>query len=471
MNRVWSVPCGRFCGGIGRVDITPPADAYHRNWGAALHDAAEGVHRPLSATALVIADAIDCAPHVLLTLDLGWLRTREMRQLLASIAELTGLDSDRIVITFSHTHAAINLDVERVGEPGGQHIIPYLEALPQKLVTAIQEARAAQQELVFSAARGRCDLAWQRDFWDAENNLYACGPNPDGEADDAVLFLRATNAAGESVFYLLNYACHPTTLAWENRLISPDYIGSMREVVEEHTGVPCLFALGVCGDLGPRDGFVGDIETAERNGRQLAYAALSAGEALPLPKTQMHYEGPLLSGATLGIWRHVDGEAAADAIFQTALLELSLPVRPAPRRELLLGQLQEWQQKAAAATGDELSQCRARIERLHRALRRLEERTDEGEMSYRIHLWRMGRCVFVLLGGEPYNVLQRALRARFPQTALVFAVLCNEPHSYILPREECGKGLYQDDCATLAAGALEEIITAIDVQLRAWQLR
>lgn len=406
-------------------------------------------------------------------LDLGWLRTREMDQLLTAIAELAGLDRDRIVITFSHTHAAINLDVERVAEPGGQHIVPYLEALPKKLAAAIAAASAAQQELVLSAVHGRCDLAWQRDFWDAEQNLYVCGPNPDVEADDTVLFLRATNSADEPVFHLLNYACHPTTLAWGNRLISPDYIGSMREVVEAHTGVPCLFALGACGELGPRDGFVGDIETAERNGRQLAYAALSAGEALPAPKTQMHYEGPLVSGATLGIWRHIKEEVAKDAIFSTALLDIPLPARPAPSRELLLEQLEEWQEKASAAVGDEqlLSQCRARIERLHRALRRLEERSDAGDLSYRIHLWRMGRCVFVLLGGEPYNALQRTLRARFPQVALVFAVLCNEPHSYILPRAECGKGLYQDDCATLAAGALEEIIAAIDDQLCTWELR
>ena len=47
---------GRCRLGVGRIDITPPADAYHRNWGAALHDAAEGIHRPLLATVLVFAD-------------------------------------------------------------------------------------------------------------------------------------------------------------------------------------------------------------------------------------------------------------------------------------------------------------------------------------------------------------------------------------------------------------------------------
>ena len=73
---------------------------------------------------------------------------------------------------------------------------------------------------------------------------------------------------------LVNYACHPTTLAWENTLISPDYVGAMREVVEQHTGAPCLFLQGASGDLGPREGFVGDTAVADRNGRQLGFAAL-----------------------------------------------------------------------------------------------------------------------------------------------------------------------------------------------------
>src|SRR6185369_13887791 len=104
---------------------------------------------------------------------------------------------------------------------------------------------------------------------------------------------------------IVNYACHPTTLAWENALISPDFPGAMREVVEGTTGVPCLFLQGASGDLGPREGFVGDPAVADRNGRQLGHVALAALEALPPPGTRFEYEGPVISGATLGAWRHV----------------------------------------------------------------------------------------------------------------------------------------------------------------------
>src|SRR5437870_11331786 len=38
--------------GVARCDITPPVGIYHRMWGAATHDRATGVHRPLAATLL-----------------------------------------------------------------------------------------------------------------------------------------------------------------------------------------------------------------------------------------------------------------------------------------------------------------------------------------------------------------------------------------------------------------------------------
>ncbi len=41
--------------GVASRDVTPPVGIYHRSWGAAAHDAAEGVHRPYVATAAVLS--------------------------------------------------------------------------------------------------------------------------------------------------------------------------------------------------------------------------------------------------------------------------------------------------------------------------------------------------------------------------------------------------------------------------------
>src|SRR6187431_2918014 len=40
---------------IAWADITPPVGIYHRMWGAAKHERATGVHRPLRATVAVFA--------------------------------------------------------------------------------------------------------------------------------------------------------------------------------------------------------------------------------------------------------------------------------------------------------------------------------------------------------------------------------------------------------------------------------
>src|SRR6185437_3271378 len=108
---------------------------------------------------------------------------------------------------------------------------------------------------------------------------------------------RMTDASGRPLATLVNYACHPTTLAWENTLLSPDYVGAMRETVERDLGVPAVFAQGASGDLGPRHGFVGDTAIADQNGRQLGYAALSALALLGPPATDFRYRGPVISGA------------------------------------------------------------------------------------------------------------------------------------------------------------------------------
>jgi hypothetical protein len=61
--------CGRI--GIARADITPPVGVYARNWGAAKHDVARAIHRPLTLTAMTLAPMSGGQPLVLVEADLG----------------------------------------------------------------------------------------------------------------------------------------------------------------------------------------------------------------------------------------------------------------------------------------------------------------------------------------------------------------------------------------------------------------
>ena len=161
--------------------------------------------------------------------------------------------------------------------PGGELIAPYLDSLKARVEELARQALDDLRPAVITYAAGRCDMAANRDYRDEERQIYVTGYNPDAPADDTVVVARVEDEAGKPRLGIVHYACHPTTLAWENSLLSPDFAGAMREVFEAGTGAPCVFFQGACGELGPPEtGFTGDTGTADRNGRQLGHAALSA---------------------------------------------------------------------------------------------------------------------------------------------------------------------------------------------------
>ncbi len=477
-------PQSRCRFGIARCDITPPVGIYHRMWGAAAHDRATGIHRPLTATAMCFQALAGAAiegddEQVLVALDHCLLWAGELQSLTAHVGQAARLDPRRLVVTFSHTHAAGLMGLERESLPGGELIRPYLDELARRVAEVVIEARrlAAPATLVYGV--GRCPLAAHRDMWDEESRQFVCGFNPAGEADDTVLVVRATADDGRAMATVVNYACHPTTLAWDNTLISPDYPGAMRETIEQATGVPCVFLQGASGDLGPREGFVGDTAVADRNGRQLGYAALAALEALPPPGTRFEYAGPVVSGATIGTWAHRpldEADSAANACWRQRRWTIRLPYRPGlPTREATLTERRQWQEREAAArtAGDDpqAAQCRSMVERLDRRLVRLAGISGEA-FDLPLALWQIGPAVWLAVEGEPYSRLQTELRRRFPETPLVVSVLAGGGRpAYLPPRDLYDTGIYQETIAVLAPGALEGIIDAAARQIEGWGAR
>ena len=93
-----------------RQDITPPLGIYARNWGASSHDQAEGVHRPLTLTALTLQDSPETKPLVLVAMDGGWWKTHEDEWLVRNgILDALSLDPARVILHLSHTHSGSSL--------------------------------------------------------------------------------------------------------------------------------------------------------------------------------------------------------------------------------------------------------------------------------------------------------------------------------------------------------------------------
>jgi hypothetical protein len=449
-------------------------------WGAATHDRSAGVHRPLTATACVFQPVEGDAPserQILVALDHCLLRNREMDELTRHICAAAGIDETELLVVFSHTHAAGLMERDRADLPGGDLIGPYLDELADKTARIVQQAMASPQPVTIAYESGQCALAANRDFWDEEHDAWVCGVNPAELADDTLLLIRVSDEAGNTLATLVNYACHPTTLAWDNDLISPDYPGAMREVLEEATGAPCVFLLGACGDLGPWMGYVGDTAIADRNGRQLGYAALSLVESLPPPRTSLAYDGPVVSGATLGVWSYAeasDETLSSMHLWQRRRWSVDLAYRTdLMSHEETRAELDRWQSEAQAAldAGDEAAaaDARAMIERMTRQLTRIAQLQPGGSFAYRIVLWRVGDGFWLAVEGEPYNFLQQALREHFSGLPIVvMAIAGGSRPSYLPDAEAYEKDIYQQRVAMLEKGSLEAVIEACGEQIAAW---
>lgn len=458
--------------GIARVDITPPVGIYHRMWGAATHDQATGVHQPLTAMALVLASLDGGDPTILLTLDHCLLWAPEIERILARLERETNLPRSAFALTFSHTHAAGLIDPSRGDMPGGELIEPYLQDMESKLVRACRDALANLQPAWIVFGTGQCKLAAHRDFWDEQTQQVVCGFNPGGDADDTLLVGRITKDDGSILGTIVNYACHPTTLAFLNTLISPDYPGAMREVIEASTNAPCIFLQGASGDLGPREGYVGDTRIAERNGRQLGYAVLSVLESLGPPARRFVYQGAVISGATLGTWDYeplTSEQAIRARLHSWREVTIPLPYRPElPTLEQVKGDTEHWQRMEREAKDEAAYRdAHAMLERKRRLARNLSFLPPGPDFPMQVKLARIGDSLWVFVEGEHYQWLQRTLRERFAGVPVFVVTLTNGWRcSYLCTAETYGRGIYQETVAVLAKGCLERLVEAIASSLQ-----
>jgi hypothetical protein len=469
-------PQTRCRAGFARADITPPVGIYHRMWGAALHDRATGVHRPLLATALWLESSDRSARQLVIGLDHCLLDRAEFANIRERVSRATSIAVEDVFISMSHTHGSAWMSRSRSHLPGGDLIGPYLDQLAETSVRLAKEAVSVARPATILYGKARCSLVAHRDFWDVDTKQFVCGFNPAGPADDTVLLAKViADDNQQTLGTVVNYACHPTTLAWENTLISPDYVGAMREVVEGHTKAPCLFLQGSSGELGPREGYVGDPAIADRNGRQLGFAALSGLEALPVPGTYFEYAGPVVSGAILGTWKHRpldEARLVKNAAWKARRFVVELPYRlELPTVEATQAELAKWEREETTARRANdtarVSECRARAEQMTRQLARLASLPQGRAYPLPVSVSRLGGAIWVFTPAELYQSFQITLREEFPDVAVLVGTITNDwQPGYIPPATSYGYGIYQEIIAATAPGSFEALTAAVIREIR-----
>ena len=438
--------------GIAQADITPPVGIFCRNWGAARHDVARGIHRPLSLMALAIRDAAGGQPLVLLDADLGWWASvPHERAFRGRVCAALGLPEERLLSCVTHTHSAPPLCPPEPQWQGGDLLAEYLVSLERWMVETSRRAIANLAPATIEWHRGRCGLARNRDLPDPAppaGPRVVCGFNPAVPADDTLVVGRITDAAGGPLSTIANYACHPTTLAWENELVSPDFVGEMRSTIERGGAGLGLFLQAASGELGPRYQYVGDPAVADAHGRELGHAVLATVHSMEPPGQRLVFDRVVESGAPLAAWRREPR-----------------PVTPmmktlAARRRTVDIPLKAWPSAAELAAQFVACTDRALAERIRRKLRIREALGDGTTFGLPIWGWRIGEALLLGTMTEPYSVIQARVRAAFPDREVAWLNLVNGAIGYLPPAPLYDIDVYQVWQTPFDRGGLEAVEAA-----------
>jgi neutral ceramidase len=272
--------------GAAAVKITPEQLVWMAGY-AARTKPAEGIAQDLYAKALALEDGAG-ARLVIVTLDLIGVPRSLRDEVERQAQEQYHLPAEALLLNASHTHCGPVVRTGRsvtfeLSDDQEKKVAEYAAGLQKKLIAVIGLALKDLAPARLSYSHARAGFAMNRRLPTAKG--YQNSPYPDGPVDHHVPVLRVDSPDGKLRAVLFGYACHNTTLAFNQ--FCGDYAGYAQQYLEEaHPGTTALFMLGCGGDQNPYPR--GKLEQAQHHGRALANAV----EAALLPQARP-VRGPL----------------------------------------------------------------------------------------------------------------------------------------------------------------------------------
>ena len=227
--------------GFAEVDITPdrPVElvGFHRK-----DNRSKGVLKPLLAqTAVFEADERCC----LVTVDsIGF--TKELTDgLRERVCRILDVAPEKVMVCFSHTHAAPEADFER----------EYYEETCRRIEGAVSRAKGNMEP----AAAG---------WGNAHASIGVNRRKVSDATDNRIGILKVCRAAdGTPKLLVLRVTAHANVLKRDNCRISPDYFGSLRETAGKKFGCPVMVVQGAAGNTAPKY-FCSDETPVDATGSQ-----------------------------------------------------------------------------------------------------------------------------------------------------------------------------------------------------------
>ncbi len=212
--------------GYAEVDITPeqPIElvGFYRE-----DNISKGVQSPLLAQVAVWEKEERCC---LITVDsLGFMK--EMTDLLRErVCRVLGVSKDKVMVCFSHTHAAPNADSEK----------QYFEMICEKVSAAVERAMSDLKPVSVGYGNAEVNIGVNR--------------RPNGTKIDkrAGFLLARDEKIQKNRLLLVRLTAHGNVLKADNYRLSPDYFGAVREALQEQYDCPVMVIQGSAGNIAPK---------------------------------------------------------------------------------------------------------------------------------------------------------------------------------------------------------------------------
>ena len=212
--------------GYAQADITPtePLElvGFYRP-----DNVSKGVQSPLIAQVAVWEEEERCC--VIAVDSLGFMK--DMTDLLRErVCEVLGISRDKVMVGFSHTHAAPNADSEK----------QYFEMICEKVLAATEQAMADLKPVCIGYGNAEVEIGVNR--------------RPGGSKVDkrAGFLLVREEENRKNCLLLVRLTAHGNVLKADNYRISPDYFGAVREKLQEQYGCPVVVLQGASGNIAPK---------------------------------------------------------------------------------------------------------------------------------------------------------------------------------------------------------------------------
>ncbi|MEN6315536.1 MAG: neutral/alkaline non-lysosomal ceramidase N-terminal domain-containing protein [Clostridiaceae bacterium] len=250
---------------VSKVDITPRMPVALVGYGAR-KGLSQGVHDKLYIRSVLLDDG-NCKL-LILSIDLLSIKREKANEIKEKITKRYGLPEQNILVHAIHIHSGPGLSIQSI-QGCDEKFVVYFD---EQVMRCIDMCFESMKPGTLYYGEGETFIGMSRRQHNGGEVLLA--PAPDTPIDRKLGVAVIKDEDGKAAAVLFNCACHPAIMGGGNYLISAEFPGAAREMIEKnYPGLTAVFIQGACGDINPaiiskgseyRETYFSDVEFVGR---------------------------------------------------------------------------------------------------------------------------------------------------------------------------------------------------------------